>query len=107
MTNNPNNPEVSVIIPSYNDATYIDRLLEALAKQTGIDFEVIVSDAQSGDGTAEIVREFEKKLNITFVESSPHGPAHGRNVWGQKKPRANGYCFWMPMMILMTRSSFL
>jgi glycosyltransferase involved in cell wall biosynthesis len=38
-------PEVSVIIPAYNDATYIDRLLLALSKQNYNSFEVIVSDA--------------------------------------------------------------
>lgn len=73
-------PVVSVVIPSYNEATYIDRLLEALAKQTFKDFEVIVSDAQSKDGTKEVVESFKDKLDIKFVESPPKGPAHGRNV---------------------------
>jgi glycosyltransferase involved in cell wall biosynthesis len=50
--------DISVVIPSYNEATYIDRLLEALAKQNFRNFEVIVSDAQSKDGTAEVVKSF-------------------------------------------------
>lgn len=71
---------VSVIIPAYNEATYIDRLLEALTKQSFKDFEVIVSDAQSKDGTEEVVKSFKNKLDTKFVESPPKGPGHGRNV---------------------------
>jgi glycosyltransferase involved in cell wall biosynthesis len=44
-------PELSVVIPAYNEATYIDRLLEALARQNFKNFEVIVSDANSEDNT--------------------------------------------------------
>lgn len=72
-------PEVSVVIPAYNEATYIDRLLEALSKQQDVNFEVIVSDAQSGDGTKEVVNTFKDKLDIKFFEAPPQGPAFGRN----------------------------
>lgn len=72
-------PLVSVVIPAYNEATYIDRLLAALAKQEFKDFEVIVSDAQSKDGTAEVIDSFKGKLKIKFVEAPPKGPAFGRN----------------------------
>jgi glycosyltransferase involved in cell wall biosynthesis len=74
-----NKPEVSVIIPAYNEATYIDRLLKALSKQNFENFEVIVSDAQSKDGTDKVVDSFKKKLNIKFLEAPPKGPAYGRN----------------------------
>src|SRR5437868_1959800 len=73
-------PAVSVVIPAYNEATYIDRLLEALSKQSFKDFEVIVSDAQSIDGTEEIINNFKDRLNSKFIESPPKGPAHGRNI---------------------------
>lgn len=73
-------PEVSVVIPAYNEGTYIDRLLEALSKQKNADFEVIVSDAQSKDKTAEVVDSFKDKLDIKLVSSPPKGPAHGRNI---------------------------
>ncbi len=72
-------PEVSVVIPAYNEGTYIDRLLEALTKQQNADFEVIVSDAESKDKTAEIVAGFGDRLNVKLVSSPPKGPAAGRN----------------------------
>lgn len=71
--------KVSVVIPAYNEATYIDRLLDALSRQNFDGFEVIVSDAQSKDGTKEIVDSFKGKLNVKFIEAPPNGPAFGRN----------------------------
>ena len=77
-------PQASVVIPAYNEATYIGRLLEALSKQNFKDFEVIVSDAQSKDGTKEVVGTFRNKLDISFMEAPPRGPAHGRNMGAAK-----------------------
>jgi glycosyltransferase involved in cell wall biosynthesis len=79
-----NPPTVSVVIPAYNEATYIDRLLAALSLQDFKDFEVIVSDAQSQDGTRQVVDSFKGKLDIEFIEAPPRGPAHGRNVGASK-----------------------
>jgi glycosyltransferase involved in cell wall biosynthesis len=72
-------PEVSVVIPSYNEATYIDRLLDALCAQKDADFEVIVSDAQSKDGIENVVESYSGRLDIKLVQSPPRGPADGRN----------------------------
>src|SRR5437870_5180364 len=72
-------PEVSVVIPAYNEATYINRLLGDLAQQNSKDFEVIVSDAESKDGTKQLVDSFKDKLDIKFFEAPPKGPAFGRN----------------------------
>ncbi|HEX5394975.1 MAG TPA: glycosyltransferase [Candidatus Saccharimonadales bacterium] len=83
---------VSVVIPAYNEATYIDRLLEALSKQNFKSFEVIVSDAHSKDGTKEVIGAFKNRLDIKLVESPPKGPAHGRNA-GAAKARGDWLLF--------------
>lgn len=72
-------PKVSVVIPAYNEATYIDRLLHALTRQSFDDFEVIVSDAQSKDGSQKVVESFKDRLGVKFFEAPPKGPAYGRN----------------------------
>jgi glycosyltransferase involved in cell wall biosynthesis len=85
-------PEISVIIPSYNDATYIDRLLNALSGQNYNSFEVIVSDAKSKDGINKVIANFKDKLNIKLIESPPKGPAAGRNE-GAKVARGTWLLF--------------
>lgn len=85
-------PTISVVIPAYNEATYIDRLLEALSKQTYKKFEVIVSDAESKDGTKAVVESFKDRLHLRFVTSPPRGPGAGRNV-GAKLARGEWLLF--------------
>lgn len=47
---------LSVIIPTLNEATYLPGLLDALDAQTRPPDEIIVADADSTDGTAELAR---------------------------------------------------
>jgi len=47
-------PKISVVIPAYNAAGFIEKCLESLSRQTFRDFEIIVSDDASTDETAQI-----------------------------------------------------
>lgn len=85
-------PQLSIIIPTYNEATYIGRLLWALMKQDYTDFEVIVSDSQSKDGTDDVVESFKDKLQVMLVETPPQGPGVGRNE-GAKRARGTWLLF--------------
>ncbi|HEY5722731.1 MAG TPA: glycosyltransferase [Allosphingosinicella sp.] len=49
-------PAVSVLIPVRNCASYLDEALESLAAQTFADFEIVVVDNGSSDGTRDILR---------------------------------------------------
>ena len=50
-------PELSIIVPVLNEAGIVRGFLRNLAGQEGVDFEVVVCDGGSTDGTLEIVRE--------------------------------------------------
>ena len=51
-------PRVSVVIASYNHAPFIAPCLESVLAQTFQDFEVIVTDDGSTDGTAGLIADF-------------------------------------------------
>lgn len=55
---NENNPVVSVIIPARNEEACLGACLKSIVSQEGIDFEVIVVDDASTDGTAQIALSF-------------------------------------------------
>jgi len=54
-------PLVSVLVTAYNREAYIAEAIESVLAQTMTDFEVIVSDDQSIDGTVRIVQEFARR----------------------------------------------
>ncbi len=58
MTNTPHTPKVSVIVAAYQAEKYLERCLQSIASQTLTDFEVIIVDDGSTDGTAEIADRF-------------------------------------------------
>lgn len=51
-------PLVSILIPTYNGAAHIRPALDSVFAQDGIDLEVIVTDDNSRDGTADIVESY-------------------------------------------------
>jgi glycosyltransferase involved in cell wall biosynthesis len=55
-------PKVSVCVVTYNQENYIHKCLQSIVDQeTDFDFEVIVSDDCSTDGTKEILQKFAEK----------------------------------------------
>jgi glycosyltransferase involved in cell wall biosynthesis len=50
--------KISVIIPAYNEEKYLKQTLEAILAQDYPDFEVIVVDNASTDGTSEAAQSF-------------------------------------------------
>src|SRR4029077_19838978 len=52
---------VSIGLPVYNGENYIAESLEALLGQSYKDFELIISDNASTDGTGDICRRYEKQ----------------------------------------------
>ena len=68
------NPKLSVIVPCYNERTTIARLLQGILDQSYSkdDFEVIVADGMSTDGTREAAEAFSKRhpeLSLYVIEN--------------------------------------
>jgi glycosyltransferase involved in cell wall biosynthesis len=54
-------PAISVVLPVYNGEKYIAEAMESILCQTFRDFELIVIDDGSSDGTLAILREYQVK----------------------------------------------
>jgi glycosyltransferase involved in cell wall biosynthesis len=54
-------PRLTIGLPVYNGEKYLAQSIEALLGQTFKDFELIIADNASADGTADICRGYEKQ----------------------------------------------
>lgn len=63
-------PKISIIIPSYNYANFIGETLESVFSQTYKDFEVIVVDDGSTDGTRKVIKKFLPKIRYIKHETN-------------------------------------
>lgn len=63
-------PKISIVIPSYNKASYIDATLRSIINQGYPNLEVIIQDGGSEDGTVEIIKRYANKYPGIFQWSS-------------------------------------
>lgn len=73
-------PTLSIGLPVYNGERYLREALDSLLAQTFTDFELIISDNASTDGTAAICREYaERDPRIRYIRQPTNigaGPNH-------------------------------
>ena len=64
------NPRITVGLPVYNGARFLRETIESILSQTYVDFELVISDNASTDGTQEIGRAYaEKDQRIRYVRN--------------------------------------
>jgi len=74
--------KVSVIMPAFNSMRHISEAIESVLSQSFSDFELLVIDGGSTDGSVEIINKFVENDNrVIFLNNiDDQGPAHARSV---------------------------
>lgn len=96
------NSLVSVIIPTYNRAHYIREAVESVLAQSYKNFEIIVVDDGSTDGTEEVLHPYRDSIRYFYQENQ--GASAARNL-GIKNARGKYIAFldsddfWLPEML--------
>jgi glycosyltransferase involved in cell wall biosynthesis len=78
-------PLFSIVIPSFNQAPFLEECLQSVLNQSGVRLEILLMDGGSTDGSVEIIRRFADR--ITFWKSSKdRGQADAVNQgWARSK----------------------
>jgi glycosyltransferase involved in cell wall biosynthesis len=72
-------PKFSVVIPVYNKANYLPKTLASVLSQTEGDFEVVLVDDGSSDGSKEVIAQFnDARIRYYFQENQ--GVSTARNT---------------------------
>ena len=70
---------ISIIIPTLNEETVLEKTLKNLKKITTFPFEIIISDGRSSDGTLQIAKKYTDKV-VVYAEKKRQTIANARNL---------------------------
>lgn len=75
---------ISVVIPAFNSERCINRAIKSVLSQTFSDYEIIVVDDGSTDGTADVVKKFGDRVNYIYQENSGVSVARNTGIAASK-----------------------
>lgn len=75
-------PKISIIIPSFNAADYIERSIRSIVEQSYPNLEIFIKDGTSKDGTVSIIKHYASKYPkiIKWQSSKDRGQADAINT---------------------------
>ena len=88
-------PKVTVITPTYNGAAYIAETIDSVLAQTLTDFEMIVVDDGSTDGTRDILDSYaarDARVRVVKRPKPSGGPTIPKN-WALSLASSPYVCF--------------
>jgi glycosyltransferase involved in cell wall biosynthesis len=85
---NESAPLVSVVVPTYQSAAFVERTLDSVLAQTYPSLELVVADHGSTDGTWEKLQPYAVDQRVRILRTDPGGGAE-RN-WNRVTDEASG-----------------
>lgn len=68
-------PKVTVITITYNAERFLKNTIESIVNQSNKEFEYLIIDGASKDGTADIIRQYDHTLYASYTEAELRTPA--------------------------------
>lgn len=88
-------PTVSVIIPNYNYQRYLKDRIESVLNQTYRDFEVIILDDCSTDGSREIIETYRNHPKVSHIVYNETNSGSPFRQWEKGMELAAGKYAWI------------
>lgn len=82
------NPRVSIVVPAYNNAEFIEDTMRSILAQTYTDLEIIVADHASTDTTWALLQQFTADDRVVLLRTEAGGGA--RRNWNRVTEAATG-----------------
>lgn len=88
-------PRVSIIVPNYNHKNYLSERLESIAAQTFRDFEIILLDDCSTDGSKEVIESWKEHPKLGKVIFNEKNSGSAFKQWQKGISEASGELIWI------------
>lgn len=87
--------KVSVIIPNYNHAPYLDARIQSVLNQSYQDFELIILDDCSTDSSREVIEKYRSDKHLTQVVYNKQNCGKVFTQWKRGIELAQGELIWI------------
>lgn len=87
--------KVSVIIPNYNHARFLNQRIDSVLNQTFKYFEIIILDDYSIDNSKEIIEPYRINDKVTHIEYNPENSGSTFHQWEKGLSISQGEYIWI------------
>jgi len=88
-------PKISVIVPNYNHATYLEQRIESILNQTYQDFELILLDDCSTDNSVEVLKKYSTHPKVSHFVVNEQNSGSTFRQWAKGINLALGEWIWI------------
>ena len=88
-------PTVSVIVPNYNHAPFLKQRIDSILRQTYQDFELILLDDCSTDGSREIMESYRNNPHVSHIVYGESNSGSAFRQWDKGIALAKGEWIWV------------
>ncbi|WP_410004677.1 glycosyltransferase family 2 protein [Aequorivita nionensis] len=88
-------PKVSILIPNYNHKPYLQQRLDTVFGQTFQDFEVILLDDASTDGSQEVLERYRNHPKVAHLIMNSNNSGSPFKQWQKGIDLAKGEYIWI------------
>ena len=101
------NPLVSVIIPNYNHAQFLDIRIQSVLDQTYPNFEVIILDDKSTDDSLKIIDKYKENPHVSRILVNTENSGSPFIQWDTRLHLPKGHYIWIAESDDYCEKSFL
>lgn len=98
---------VSVIIPNYNHAKYLDERIQSILNQTYSNYELIILDDKSTDNSADVIRKYAENKHVKHIIINEVNSGSPFLQWEKGFEYAKGDVIWIAESDDFCRENFL
>lgn len=88
-------PLVSVIVPNYNHAKYLDERIGSILRQTYQNIEIIILDDKSPDNSVEVIERYRSNPKVSHIVLNEKNSGSTFIQWHRGMELAKGELIWI------------
>ena len=88
-------PLVSVIVPNYNHAPFLDERINSILNQSYDNYELIIMDDMSTDNSVDVINKYKDHEHVSQIIINEKNSGSPFKQWNKGFAKAKGELIWI------------